>query len=51
MFSAAVSWMFFRKLSWLRAGVTAGYSLFLPRDNATHEIRLGVALALGSERK
>jgi hypothetical protein len=49
--SAAVSWMFFRKFSWLRAGVTAGYSLFLPKDNATHEARLGVALAFGSERK
>jgi hypothetical protein len=49
--SAAVSWMFFRKLSWLRAGVTAGYSLFLPKDNTTHEARLGVALAFGNERK
>jgi hypothetical protein len=51
MVSAAVSWMFFRKLSWLRAGVTAGYSLFLLKDNLTHEARLGVALAFGRERK
>jgi hypothetical protein len=49
MFSAAVSWMFFKKLPWLRAGITAGYSVFLPKDNLTHEPRLGVMLAFGKQ--
>ena len=49
MVSGAVSWMFFRKLSWLRAGVTAGYSLFLLKDNLTHEPGFGVMLSFGKQ--
>ena len=49
MVSAAVSWMFFRKVHWLRAGVTAGYSLFLLKDNLTHEPRIGMVLAFGNQ--
>jgi len=49
MASAAVSRMFFRKLSWLRAGVTAGYSLFLPKDNLTHEPGVGVMISFGKQ--
>jgi hypothetical protein len=49
MVSAALSWMFFRKLSWLRAGVTAGYSLFLLKDNLTHEPRFGVMISFGKQ--
>ena len=47
VFGAALSWMFFRKISWLRACVCAGYSVFLPKDNLTHEPRVGVMLAFG----
>lgn len=49
MFSAAISWIFFRKIRWLRAGITGGYSVFLPKDNLTHEQRLGMVLAFGNQ--
>jgi hypothetical protein len=48
MLSAAVSWIFFRKIQWLRAGITGGYSVFLPKDNLTQEVRLGATFAFGN---
>lgn len=51
MLSAAVSWIFFKKNPWLRAGIIAGYSVFLPKDNLTHEPLLGMVLEFGRERK
>lgn len=50
MFSAVISWIFFRKIQWLRVGITGGYSVFLPKDNPTHEPRLGMVLAFGNQR-
>lgn len=51
VFSAGFSWIFFGTSSWLRSGITGGYSVFLPKDNLTHEIRLGVMLAFGNRGK
>ena len=51
MLSAAVSWLFFRKIPWMRAGITAGYAAFLPKDNLTHEASLGAMLAFGTKRR
>ena len=51
VFSLNAAWMFFRKLPGVRAGIAAGYSLFLPEKNTTHEVKLGVALAFVNERK
>ena len=49
MVSAAFSWTFFRKINWLRAGITGGYSLFLLKNNLTHEPGFGVMLSFGKQ--
>jgi hypothetical protein len=49
--SGALSWMFFRKIPWMRAGITAGYTMFLPKDNLTHEATLGIMLSFGNKKE
>jgi hypothetical protein len=49
MVSGTVSWMFFRKIHWLRAGITGGYSVFLLKNNLTHEPRFGVMISFGKQ--
>lgn len=44
-FSLAANWMFIRNLLGLRAGINAGYSLFLPEKNTTNEAKIGVTIA------
>jgi hypothetical protein len=41
IFSLGADWMFLLER---RAGINAGYSLFLPDKNVTHEVKLGVTL-------
>ncbi len=51
VFSLAANWMFKRELLGLRAGALAGYSLFLPGKNVTHELKIGVTLVFCNGRE